>query len=169
MPPALLAKVEKSEKFNQGYALQEYLGAALLDMAWYTLPDGQAPADVDAFEAQALHKAGVDAALIPPRYHSSYFAHIFAGGYSAGYYAYLWSEVLGHDAYRWFEDKGGMTRANGQRFRDMILSQGHSQEMAPMYKAFRGADPSVEPLLEFRGLKPERPRKEAPAAKAKAK
>jgi peptidyl-dipeptidase Dcp len=156
MPADLVAKIEKTRKFDQGFALTEYLAAAMLDMAWHTLPDGAPPKDVDAFEAQALHKFGVDFPLVPPRYHSSTFAHVWGGGYSAGYYAYLWSEVLAHDAYRWFEENGGMTRANGQRFRDMILSRGHTAEMAPMYRAFRGADPSVEPLLEFRGLKPEK-------------
>ena len=157
MPKELADKIERARKWNQGFTLTEYLSAALLDMAWHTLPDGTAPSDVDAFEAQALHKAGVDFALVPPRYRTTYFHHIWGNDYSAGYYAYLWSEVLAHDAYRWFQENGGMTRANGQRFRDMILSRGHTQEMAPMYKAFRGADPSVEPLLEFRGLKPEHP------------
>jgi peptidyl-dipeptidase Dcp len=156
MPKELADKIEKARKWNQGYTLTEYLSAALLDMAWHTLPDGSAPQDVDSFETQALHKFGADFPLVPPRYRTTYFAHIWGNDYSAGYYAYLWSEVLAHDAYRWFEENGGMTRANGQRFRDMILSRGHTQEMAPMYKAFRGADPSVEPLLEFRGLKPER-------------
>jgi peptidyl-dipeptidase Dcp len=156
MPPELVAKIEKTRTFDQGFALTEYLAAALLDMAWHTLPDGSAPKEVDGFEIQALHKFGVDFPLVPPRYRTSYFAHVWGNSYSAGYYAYLWSEVLAHDAYRWFEDHGGMTRANGQRFRDMVLSRGHTQEMAPMYRAFRGADPSVEPLLEFRGLKPPR-------------
>jgi peptidyl-dipeptidase Dcp len=156
MPKELADKIEKARKWDQGYALTEYLSAALLDMAWHTLPDGAAPQDVGAFETQALHKFGVDFALVPPRYRTTYFHHVWGNDYSAGYYAYLWSEVLSHDAYRWFEENGGMTRANGQRFRDMVLSRGHTQEMAPMYKAFRGADPSVEPLLEFRGLKPER-------------
>jgi peptidyl-dipeptidase Dcp len=156
MPKELADKIEKSRKWDQGYALTEYLSAALLDMAWHTLPDGTAPSEVDTFETQALHKFGVDFSLVPPRYRTTYFHHIWGNDYSAGYYAYLWSEVLAHDAYRWFQENGGMTRANGQRFRDMVLSRGHTQEMAPMYKAFRGADPSVEPLLEFRGLKPER-------------
>jgi peptidyl-dipeptidase Dcp len=158
MPPELAAKIEKSRAFGQGYAVTEAVSAALLDMAWHTLPDGPAPADVDAFEAQALKRYKVDIALVPPRYHTTYFDHIWHGGYSAAYYAYLWSEVLAHDAFRWFEEHGGMTRANGQRFRDMILSRGHTQDLAPMYRAFRGQDPSVEPLLEFRGLAPARSR-----------
>jgi peptidyl-dipeptidase Dcp len=153
MPPELVAKIEKTRTYGQGFALTEYLSAALLDMAWHTLPDGTPPQNVDAFEAQALHRFQVDFPLVPPRYRTSYFAHVWGGGYSAGYYAYLWSEVLAHDAYRWFVEHGGMTRANGQRLRDMILSRGHTEEMAPMYRAFRGADPSVEPLLEYRGLK----------------
>ncbi len=153
MPPELVAKIERARTFDQGFALTEYLGAALLDMAWHTLPDGAAPGDVDAFEAQALHRYRVDFPLVPPRYRTTYFEHIWGNSYSAGYYAYLWSEVLAHDAYRWFVEHGGMSRANGQRFRDMILSRGHTEEMAPMYRAFRGADPKVEPLLEFRGLR----------------
>ncbi len=153
MPAALAAKIEKARTFNQGFALTENVAAALLDMAWHTLPDGAAPHDVDAFEAEALRKYGVDYALVPPRYRTSFFLHVWVHSYSAAYYSYLWTEVLAHDAYRWFEEHGGMTRANGQRFRDMILSRGHTEEMAPMYRAFRGADPSVEPLLEFRGLK----------------
>ena len=152
MPPDLVAKIEKSRKFNQGYATTEYLAAALLDMAWHTLPEGSAPENVDAFEAAALKSFKVDFPLVPPRYRTSYFAHIWGGGYSAGYYAYLWSEVLAHDAYEWFVEHGGMTRQNGQRFREMILSRGSTQEMASLYRAFRGKDPSVEPLLEQRGL-----------------
>jgi peptidyl-dipeptidase Dcp len=154
MPEALAKKIEKASKHDQGFALTEYLAAALLDMAWHTVPAGTPPKDVDAFEAESLHRFHVDFALVPPRYRTSYFAHIWGGGYSAGYYAYLWSEVLAHDAFAWFEENGGMTRQNGERFRDLILSRGHTGEMAPMYKAFRGKDPSVEPLLEFRGLKP---------------
>ena len=165
MPPELAAKIDKSRKFNQGFALTEYLSAALLDMAWHSLPVGSTPQDVDAFETQALHEYKVDFALVPPRYRTNYFAHVWGGGYSAGYYAYLWSEVLAHDAFEWFVEHGGMTRANGQRFREMVLSQGHTQEMAPMYRTFRGAEPSVEPLLEFRGLKPEKAKHPAKGAK----
>ncbi|MGH7293703.1 MAG: peptidyl-dipeptidase Dcp [Polyangiaceae bacterium] len=154
MPAELVKKVERASKFNQGFATTEYLAAALLDMAWHTLPDGTPPQDVDKFEAEALHRYGVDYPLVPPRYRTSYFAHIWEGGYAAGYYAYLWSEVLDHDAFQWFTENGGMTRANGQRFRDMILSRGHTEDLASLYRAFRGKDPSVEPLLEFRGLAP---------------
>jgi peptidyl-dipeptidase Dcp len=153
MPAELVKKIEKARGHNQGFALTEYVSAALLDLAWHTLPDGTPPQDVDKFEAEALHRYKVDFPLVPPRYRTSYFAHVWGGGYSAGYYAYLWSEVLAHDAFQWFVENGGMTRQNGDKFRAMILSRGHTQEMAPMYKAFRGKDPSVEPLLEFRGLK----------------
>jgi len=152
-----VAKIEKARKFNQGYATTEYLAAALLDMAWHTLPDGTPKQDVDAFETDALKRYKVDFALVPPRYRTSYFAHIWGGGYAASYYAYLWSEVLDDDAFQWFKEHGGMTRENGQRFREMILSRGNTQEMASLYRAFRGRDPSVEPLLEQRGLKPDKP------------
>jgi peptidyl-dipeptidase Dcp len=154
IPAELAKKIERSSKHGQGFALTEYLAAALLDLAWHTLPEGPAPQDVDAFEAASLKQLKVDFALVPPRYRSTYFSHIWGGGYSAGYYAYLWSEVLAHDAFQWFEENGGMTRQNGDRFREMILSRGHTQEMAPLYRAFRGRDPSVEPLLVERGLKP---------------
>jgi peptidyl-dipeptidase Dcp len=167
MPAELVTKIDKARKFNQGFATTEYLAAALLDMAWHTLPDGTAKEDVDAFEADALKRFKVDFALVPPRYRTTYFAHIWGGGYSASYYAYLWSEVLDDDAFQWFEENGGMTRKNGQRFRDLILSRGSTQEMASLYRGFRGRDPSVEPLLEQRGLKPET--KVHPAKDAKTK
>jgi len=152
MPQALIDKIKKARTFNQGFATTEYLSAALLDLAWHNLPADAPQQDVDAFEADALKRFKVDLAVVPPRYHSTYFAHIW-GGYSAGYYSYLWSEVLDDDAYQWFVENGGMTRQNGQRFRDMILSRGGTSDAAEMYRAFRGRDPSVEPLLEQRGLK----------------
>jgi peptidyl-dipeptidase Dcp len=156
MPAELVAKIRKSSKFNQGFATTEYLAAALLDMAWHTLPDGAPRQDVDAFEAEALKRYHVDFALVPPRYRTSYFAHVWGGGYAGSYYAYLWSEVLDDDAFQWFVENGGMTRQNGQRFRDLILSRGYTQELTSLYRAFRGKDPSVEPLLEQRGLAPEK-------------
>jgi peptidyl-dipeptidase Dcp len=156
MPAELVEKIKKARTFNQGFATTEYLAAALLDQAWHTLPADAPKQDVDKFETEALKRYHVDYALVPPRYRSSYFAHIWSGGYSAGYYAYLWSEVLDDDAFYWFRENGGMTRANGQRFRDMILSRGSTQEMDALYRAFRGRDPSVEPLLEQRGLKEEK-------------
>ena len=153
MPQALVDKIVKARAFNQGYATVEYLAAALLDQAWHQLGTDAPLQDVDTFEADALKRYKVDMAEVPPRYKTAYFAHIWGGGYSAGYYAYLWSEVLDHDAFQWFKENGGMTRANGQTFRDQVLSRGNSEELAKMYRDFRGKDPSVEPLLEFRGLK----------------
>jgi len=154
MPAALADKIRKAKTFNQGFATTEYLAAALLDMAWHELPADAPLQDPVKFEAEALKKFGVDLATVPPRYQTMYFSHIWDGGYSAGYYAYLWSEVLDDDAYYWFKEHGGMTRANGQRYRDLILSKGGTAEAAALYRAFRGRDPEVEPLVEERGLKP---------------
>ncbi len=153
MPQALVDKIRKSRTFNQGYATTEYLASALVDMAWHTQPAGAPLQNVKEFEKSALDRFGIAVPQVPPRYHTPYFAHIFSGAYAAGYYAYLWSEVIGHDAYYWFMENGGMTRANGQRFRDMVLSRGGSMDAAEMYRAFRGRDPIVEPLLVERGLK----------------
>jgi peptidyl-dipeptidase Dcp len=153
MPQALVDKIKKAGKFNSGYATTEYLSAALLDLAWHTLPADAPLQDVDKFEADALKKFKVDLAEVPPRYRSSYFDHIWGGGYSAGYYAYFWSEVLDDDAFEWFKEHGGMTAENGQIFRDKILSRGNTVDLATLYREFRGKDPSVEPLLENRGLK----------------
>ena len=154
MPQALVDKIRKSRTFNQGYDTTEYLAAALLDMAWHDLTPETPKQDPNTFEPQALQRFNIDLAQVPPRYHSTYFSHIWGGGYSAGYYAYLWSELIDDDAYYWFRENGGMTRANGQRFRDMVLSRGGTQDAASMYRAFRGRDPIVEPLLIERGLKP---------------
>ncbi|WP_024891000.1 peptidyl-dipeptidase Dcp [Luteimonas huabeiensis] len=153
MPQALVDKIVKARTFNQGYATTEYLSAALLDLAWHTLPPEDAKQDVDAFERQALAKYQVDLPAVPPRYRTSYFSHIWGGGYAAGYYAYFGAEVLDHDAFQWFRENGGLTRENGQIFRDKILSIGHTRDLAQAYREFRGKDPSVEPLLEHRGLK----------------
>jgi peptidyl-dipeptidase Dcp len=153
MPPPLVEKIKKSHIFNQGYATTEYLASALLDMAWHTLPPEAPQQDVNTFEKAALERFHVDIAEVPPRYHTTYFSHIWSGGYSAGYYAYLWSAVLDNDAYAWFKEHGGMTRANGQRFREMVLSHPGTQDVAAMYRAFRGRDANVEALLEDRGLK----------------
>ncbi len=152
IPQALVEKIRKTKTFNEGYATTEYLAAALLDLAWHTLPADAPPAQVDAFEKAALERFHVDLPQVPPRYRTTYFAHIWEGGYSAGYYAYLWSEVLDDDAYYWFKEHGGMTRANGQRFREMILSREGTADVAELYRAFRGRDPVVQPLLEERGL-----------------
>ncbi|HEX3895887.1 MAG TPA: M3 family metallopeptidase [Rudaea sp.] len=154
MPKELVDKIKKAGTYGEGFATTEYLAAALLDQAWHELPADAPKQDVDKFEADALKKFHVDYALVPPRYRSSYFAHIWGGGYSAGYYAYLWSAVLRDDAFYWFKEHGGMTRENGQRFRDMILSRGYTEDLDTMYRKFRGRDPSVDPLLIERGLKP---------------
>ena len=155
MPAELVAKLKRAGTFNQGYKLTEYLAAALLDMAWHTLPADAPQQDVDAFEAEALKTYHVDMANVPPRYRTTYFAHLFSSsGYAAGYYAYLWSEVIDDDVYAWFEANGGMTRANGQRLRDIILSRGGTEDVGVMFRNFTGRDPYVEPLLEQRGLTP---------------
>jgi peptidyl-dipeptidase Dcp len=153
MPQELVEKIKKARTFNQGYKTTEYLAAALLDMAWHSLAATEPLKDPAVFEQAALKRFQIDMAQVPPRYHTTYFSHIWEGGYSAGYYAYLWSEVLDHDAYYWFREHGGMNRANGQRYRDMILAPGGTADAATLYRAFRGRDPSVEPLLEERGLK----------------
>jgi peptidyl-dipeptidase Dcp len=153
MPQELVEKITRARTFNQGYATTEYLSAALLDMAWHTLPAGDAKKDVEAFEREALAKYKVDLAAVPPRYRTNYFSHIWGGGYAAGYYAYFGAEVLDHDAFQWFRENGGLTRENGQVFREKILSIGHSRDLAQAYREFRGQEPSVEPLLEHRGLK----------------
>ncbi len=153
MPQALVDKIKRSRTFNQGYAVTEYVSAALLDMAWHSLPPDTPLQDVNKFEAEALKRFQVDLPQVPPRYHTTYFSHIWDGGYSAGYYAYLWSEVLDDDAYYWFKEHGGLNRANGQRFRELVLSKGGTQDVATTFRNFRGRDPIVEPLLEERGLK----------------
>ncbi len=153
MPKALVDKIKNAKTFNQGFATTEYLAASLLDIAWHTVPPGSTQQDIDAFETAALKRFNIDMYEVPPRYRTSYFAHIWGGGYASSYYAYLWSEVIDDDAYYWFRENGGLTRANGQRFREMVLSRGGTQEVAALYRAFRGRDPSVEPLLEERGLR----------------
>jgi peptidyl-dipeptidase Dcp len=153
MPQALVDRIRKAGTFNQGYELTELLSAALLDMSWHTLPATAPLQNVDAFEAQSLKTNHVDLRTVPPRYRSSYFMHIWANGYASAYYAYLWTEMLDDDAFVWFRDNGGLTRANGDRFRAMILSRGNTEDLAAMYKAFRGRAPSLEPMLEQRGLK----------------
>lgn len=152
MPQELITKINKAATFNQGYSFTELLAAHNLDLQWHNLPASAPLQDVDQYEAEALHKTGLDLPQVPPRYRSSYFAHIWGSGYAAGYYAYSWTEMLAHDAFAWFEENGGLTRANGQRFRDMVLSQGNTQDLATMYRNFRGHDPEIHPLLVFRGL-----------------
>jgi peptidyl-dipeptidase Dcp len=152
LPAELLEKVRAAEKFNQGHSTTEYLSAALLDQAWHQLKAGEAVKDPLAFEAEALRKAGLDVAAVPPRYRTTYFSHVFSGGYSAGYYSYIWSEVLDADTVAWFKEKGGLKRENGDRFRQYVLSRGGSADNLDMYRKFRGRDPKLEPLLERRGL-----------------
>jgi peptidyl-dipeptidase Dcp len=152
MPAELAAKIKKAETFNQGYALTEVLAAAELDMQWHTLPVGTPLQKPDGFETEALKKTRLALSAVPPRYRSTYFAHIWGGDYGAGYYAYLWAEMLDDDAFQWFEDHGGLTRANGDRFRRMILSRGNTEDLANLYKAWLGAEPSIEPMLKYRGL-----------------
>jgi peptidyl-dipeptidase Dcp len=152
MPAELAAKIKKAEDFNQGYKLTELLAAAELDMQWHTLPVGAALENPDTFETAALEKKHLLVSYVPPRYRSSYFSHIWGGGYAAGYYAYLWSEMLDDDAFQWFEHHGGLTRANGDRFRAMVLSRGNTEDLAKMYEAWLGASPNIEPMLKERGL-----------------
>jgi peptidyl-dipeptidase Dcp len=152
MPQALLDKVKAAEKFNQGFKTTEYLSASLLDQAWHQLNPSEVPKDAVAFEAAALHNAGVDFPPVPPRYRSFYFSHAFAGGYSAGYYSYIWSEVLDADTVEWFRQHGGLKRENGDRFRAMLLSRGGSADALGLFKNFVGRDPYIEPLLRRRGL-----------------
>jgi peptidyl-dipeptidase Dcp len=159
MPAELAAKIRKAETFNQGYRLTELLAAAELDMEWHTLGPDAPLEDPDAFETAALSKTHLALSAVPPRYRSSYFLHIWANGYAAGYYAYLWCEMLDDDAYQWFEDNGGLTRANGDRFRRMILSRGNTQDLAKAYAAWLGREPDTGPMLKDRGLEPAAPAK----------
>jgi peptidyl-dipeptidase Dcp len=152
MPAELAAKLRKAEKFNQGYMLTELLAAAELDMQWHTIAATDSVTDSDAFEKAALERKKIALATVPPRYRSSYFAHIWSTGYAAGYYAYLWSEMLDDNAYQWFLDNGGLTRANGDRFRTMVLSKGYTEELGKMYAAWLGGEPTAGPMLKERGL-----------------
>jgi peptidyl-dipeptidase Dcp len=152
MPAELAAKLKQAKKFNQGYGLTEILAAAQLDMQWHTLPAGTRIESTDAFEKEALNRKHLLISYVPPRYRSSYFSHIWSTGYAAGYYAYLWSEMLDEDGYQWFLDQGGLTRANGDRLRRMVLSRGNTEDPAAMYQAWLGREPSVKPMLKERGL-----------------
>jgi len=152
MPQELVDKIRRAATFDQGYGLTELLAAALLDMSWHTLPPGAPLQNVDSLEKASLAANHVDLPTVPPRYRSSYFLHIWANGYASGYYAYLWTEMLDDDAFEWFQEHGGLTRANGDRFRAMILSRGNTEDLATMYRAFRGRDPILEPMLKDRGL-----------------
>lgn len=153
IPATLLQKIEASKRFNQGFATTEYLAAAVLDQAWHQLSPHNLPKDAAEFEHQALRKAGLDFAPIAPRYRSSYFSHIFAGGYAASYYAYIWSEVLDADTVRWFEQNQGLQRKNGDKYRRYLLAKGGSVDVLEAYKKFRGSTAKIDALLERRGLK----------------
>jgi peptidyl-dipeptidase Dcp len=153
MPAELAAKIKKAATFNQGYMLTELLAAAELDLQWHTLPSATAPLeDPDKFEVEELQKTNLWIGYVPPRYRSSYFLHIWANGYQAGYYAYLWTEMLDDNAFQWFLDHGGMTRSNGDRFREMVLSRGNTEDLEKMYDTWLGGKPSIDPMLKFRGL-----------------
>jgi peptidyl-dipeptidase Dcp len=152
IPPALVQKILAARTFNQGYAVGEALEAARLDLDWHSLPGTALRQDVDKFEADSLAKSGFDTADVPPRYRSSYFLHIWSNGYSASYYAYAWTRMLGQDAFNWFETHGGLTRANGQRFRDMVLSRGNTLDYAEMYRNWAGHDAQIQPYLDYYGL-----------------
>jgi len=152
IPQELVQKILAARTFNQGYEVGEVLEAAHLDLDWHSLPASAPLQDVDRFEADALAKSGYDVKDVPPRYRTNYFLHIWSNGYSAGYYAYPWTKMLAQDSFAWFQQHGGLTRANGQRFRDMILSRGNTLDYAEMYRAWAGHDPQIQPYLDFYGL-----------------
>jgi peptidyl-dipeptidase Dcp len=152
MPQEFVDKIQASSAFNEGFATSEYLAAALLDQAWHALGSDAAITDVAAFEAEALKAAGLDNPAVPTRYSSTYFAHTFSGGYDAGYYSYIWSEVLDADTVEWFKENGGLTRANGDRFRQRLLGVGGSKDPLEAFRDFRGRDADIQPLLDRRGL-----------------
>ncbi len=152
MPPELVARIRKAATFNKGYDMTELLAAAELDMQWHFLTPDAPLQNPDDFEKQALAKTHLNLSYVPSRYRTSYFNHIWQSGYSAGYYAYLWTQMLSDDAYQWFEENGGLTRANGDRLRKMVLSQGNTQDLARMYESWRGAPPNSKAMLKHRGL-----------------
>ncbi|MCQ4082422.1 M3 family metallopeptidase [Streptomyces sp. RB6PN25] len=152
LPAELVDRIQEARRFGEGFRTVEYLAATVLDWAWHTIGAGTDPGDTEEFEAAALKAAGIDLPAIPPRYRSTYFAHAFSFDYSAGYYSYIWSEVLDADAVDWFTENGGMRRANGDTFRGILLSRGGSVDMMEAFRELRGRDPRIEPLLERRGL-----------------
>ncbi|MDT7576531.1 MAG: peptidyl-dipeptidase Dcp, partial [Pseudonocardiales bacterium] len=154
LSPEVVAKLADARRFGEGFATTEYLAAALLDQAWHRLGAGEAVSDVEAFEAAALAAAGVDVPSAPPRYRSTYFNHVFSGGYSAAYYSYIWSEVLDADTVEWFAEQGGLRREVGERFRRELLAVGGAVDPMDAYEAFRGRAPDVTPLLVRRALNP---------------
>ncbi|EPT8875612.1 peptidyl-dipeptidase Dcp [Cronobacter dublinensis] len=152
MPEALREKLFRAARFNKGYDMTELLAAALLDQHWHSLTPSSSPDDVAAFEAAVLTHERIALRAVPPRYRSSYFAHIFGGGYAAGYYAYLWTQMLADDGYQWFVEQGGLTAQNGARFREAVLSRGNSHDPEEVWLAWRGHEPRIEPMLKNRGL-----------------
>ena len=152
IPQELINKIRSASTFNEGYQLTEAIAAAALDMQWHKLASDTTITDVDAFEQNALHVTGLDLPQVPPRYRSTYFLHIWGDGYAAAYYAYQWAKMLEEDAFSWFEENGGMTRANGQRFRDVILSKGNTEDYNTMFKNFRGHAPDIKPMEKDLGL-----------------
>jgi peptidyl-dipeptidase Dcp len=152
MPEDLASRIRKADTFNKGYSMTELLAAAELDMQWHALPADAPLQNPDEFEQQALTRTKLNVSYVPPRYRSSYFSHIWQSGYSAGYYAYLWTEMLADDAYQGFVEKGGLSRANGDRFRKMVLSRGNTEELGKMYESWRGAPPDSKAMLKNRGL-----------------
>ncbi|HZD30193.1 MAG TPA: M3 family metallopeptidase, partial [Candidatus Angelobacter sp.] len=155
MPADLVEKIKKSSTFNKGYDMTELIAAAELDMNWHVLPASAPLQKPDEFEKTVLQKDKLWISYVPPRYRSSYFSHIWGSGYAAGYYAYLWTQMLADDAYQWFVDNGGLTRANGDRFRQMVLSQGNTQDLETLYEKWRGGKPTIGPMLKYRGLEPQ--------------
>ncbi|MER6666156.1 M3 family metallopeptidase [Amycolatopsis japonica] len=152
LPQEQIDKLLASQQYGEGFSTTEYLAASLLDQAWHALGTEDNVDDVQRFEAEALTKAGVALEAVPPRYRTTYFAHIFSGGYSAGYYSYIWSEVLDADTVQWFRENGGLSRENGDHFRRELLGRGGSVDPMAAFRAFRGRDPEIEPLLKRRGL-----------------
>jgi peptidyl-dipeptidase Dcp len=155
MPQEWVDTMIASRQFNEGFRTTEYLAAAILDQAWHRLGPDEVPADVsevEAFEARDLEAAGIAVPSVPPRYRTTYFNHVFGGGYAAAYYSYIWSEVLDAETVTWFEENGGLRRENGDRFRRVLLSRGGSLDVMDAFRALRGRDPRIEPLLERRGL-----------------
>ncbi len=167
IPQTLIGKIKRAGTFNSGYSFGEALAAAEMDMSWHSLTAAEGVQDADAFEAKALAETGLDIADVPPRYRSTYFLHIWGNGYAAGYYAYSWTKMLSANAFQWFERHGGLTRDNGQRFRNLILSKGHTEDYATMFRNFNGADPQVGPLLRDLGLNADGSRIAADGAAAK--
>jgi peptidyl-dipeptidase Dcp len=152
MPRELVESLQASSAFNEGFKTSEYLAAAMLDQAWHRITADDHVTDDAGFEAAALAEAGLDNPAVPTRYSSTYFAHTFSGGYDAGYYSYIWSEVLDADTVEWFKENGGLTRANGDRFRERLLGVGGSRDPLEAYRDFRGRPAVIEPLLKRRGL-----------------